>query len=528
MQNSTKANHESKLESAKNAFRQLKGHSPVTDNDYALVEKLSKEMYKPYLAVAKNIDDLYNKLKGNVFWGQCADVARAFLDLDKTGKIMLCISSRWSNTRQGNHLVFVKNGIVYDPIQSFKKPYDEWCQENNVSKQSDVTVTVAKQSVKESVEQLLEGANDADIRDSVDKMYAGMKSFSNWTVRHSITEKPIREAGWKLLALYSYRNDKYDFSAELWAVSSGGDDERMAGYKQPQNAASYVKQDKLIRAQHDLFNRRMADSAGKTDREVFSNLLKIKESSIKHELVHHYDNVRAPEAKKTYDKNDTKKDIDTYFNDPLEFNAFFIQLTNAFIDDFKKNGPINGHKNDKIGVFVDFDHFYNYFMEWIDNRRGYDRLYDMPNHLKGDRKQSWYKRVMQFFTDIKNNKTKINNWRAWTGRQVEMSEAAPNKFQRIQMAIQNKWTMEIMYRGTDAKGSRIIEPYVIGTLKGTANQAIRCYQVNGDTSSEQGWKILLLDDIYYSMSNKYSTFTVRAEYKPYDSDFVKIEERVRR
>lgn len=102
----------------------------------------------------------------------------------------------------------------------------------------------------------------------------------------------------------------------------------------------------------------------------------------------------------------------------------------------------------------------------------------------------------------------------------------------IRQAIYSRMLLKIHYTGDDntASGERIIEPYVFGTLRSTANIAIRAYQKEGDSMSgiDSGWKLFLVNNISsISIVNEY--FRIRDTYrrkgdKHFSHIRVKVEE----
>ena len=86
-------------------------------------------------------------------------------------------------------------------------------------------------------------------------------------------------------------------------------------------------------------------------------------------------------------------------------------------------------------------------------------------------------------------------------------------------AIKNRTMLQVHF----FRGSRLIEPYILGTTL-ERKRALRGYQCAGATSgysTQEGWKLILLDDIH-SVTHSADSFDARPDYQPNDPDFVEI------
>lgn len=90
-------------------------------------------------------------------------------------------------------------------------------------------------------------------------------------------------------------------------------------------------------------------------------------------------------------------------------------------------------------------------------------------------------------------------------------------------AIKNRTLLQVHF----FRGSRLIEPYILGmTLE--RKLALRGYQCAGATSGysvNEGWKLILLDDIH-SVTHSADLFELRPDYQANDADFVEILSKV--
>jgi predicted DNA-binding transcriptional regulator YafY len=78
-------------------------------------------------------------------------------------------------------------------------------------------------------------------------------------------------------------------------------------------------------------------------------------------------------------------------------------------------------------------------------------------------------------------------------------------------AITYKYQISIYYLGdkSNSAGWRTVQPYVYGRVKGTANQVLRAYQIDGPSYSGHfpKWRLFRLDRIFNITSNTTQTFT---------------------
>ena len=80
---------------------------------------------------------------------------------------------------------------------------------------------------------------------------------------------------------------------------------------------------------------------------------------------------------------------------------------------------------------------------------------------------------------------------------VTLFESA--KFDKLRIAIRNRKLLTLTYSGdnTTAEGTRVIEPYVLGTTK-AGNKALRAYQITGNSDHPDeipGWRLFLTKNI---------------------------------
>ena len=102
-------------------------------------KQLLTPVQKQIIQQSVSKDELYDDIKEECSWGQCAPIAQGFYAKENKGKIISNLAN-WRENSKGSHVIYVDDdNQVYDPINKYKGDYDKYKEQFNVEDSVDYT-----------------------------------------------------------------------------------------------------------------------------------------------------------------------------------------------------------------------------------------------------------------------------------------------------------------------------------------------------------------------------------------------------
>lgn len=141
------------------------------------------------------------------------------------------------------------------------------------------------------------------------------------------------------------------------------------------------------------------DALPTLDDAYVSTFLGKSNDMIIHELIHYIDSKRNAIQPKSYELDDGTIDNDKYYNDPSEFNAFFTNIAERYLDFLRVTIDDPKYRKDYAvlyGISEDFTSNLKTFM--TDSRNAHIRRF--IKHLTSDRRKALIRRLYKLHEEV--------------------------------------------------------------------------------------------------------------------------------